>query len=101
MISLDIQIKLIIFSFIFGFLFSIILDWFYHLFQNKKNIIRNISSFFLIFLMSIIYFIGLKQIGNATFHIYSILFIIMGFISFTRASQEKTSAIININAVQA
>ena len=82
MINLDIQLKLIIFSFIFGFLFSIIIDYFYELFRNKKNIYRNISSFFLIFFMSLIYFIGLKHIGNATFHIYSILFIIIGFISY-------------------
>ena len=82
MISLDIQFKLIIFSFIFGFLFSSFLDWF-----NKKTILLTKYLKFIIYLMvtilmTIIYFIGIQKIGYAVFHIYEILCIVLGFISY-------------------
>ena len=82
MINLNIQIKLIIFSLIFGFLFSIILDVFYKIIKNVNKIYSIIISFLLISFMTLIYFIGIKQIGYVLFHIYSILAIIVGFISY-------------------
>ena len=82
MINLDIQIKLIIFSLIYGFLFSILLDIFYQLTKKVHQIYKIIISFFLIVVMTIIYFIGIKQIGHIIFHFYSIIAIIIGFISY-------------------
>ncbi len=82
MITLSIQIKLIIFSFIFGFLFSIILDFFN---VNTKKLSKSLEiflSFLLIFFMSFVYFIGIQKIGNAIFHIYSIISIIIGFLTY-------------------
>lgn len=82
MISLNIQLKLIIFSFIFGFMFSALLEWF-----NKKTLkhpsyIKLFLSIILIGFMTYIYFIGIQNIGNAVFHIYSIFSIIFGFVLY-------------------
>lgn len=82
MIELDIQIKLIIFSLIYGFLFSIILDVFYQIVNKIHKFYKIVISFFLILIMTIIYFIGIKQIGHILFHIYSIFAIVVGFISY-------------------
>lgn len=82
MIDLNIQIKLIIFSFIFGFLFSILLEIFNKKIDKCKKYVKLILSFLIVFLSTIIYFEGIKRIGNAIFHIYSIITIIFGFISY-------------------
>ena len=82
MIDLEIQIKLIIFSFIFGFFFSCILEIFNKKTLNYKNYIKCILSFILISIFSYIYFEGIQKIGYGIFHIYSILSIIIGFIFY-------------------
>lgn len=82
MINLNIQLKLIIFSLIYGFLFSIVLDYFYSFLPKLKKYSKVILSFILIFLMTIIYFVGIKNIGHITFHFYSIIAIIIGFIGY-------------------
>lgn len=82
MISLSIQIKLIVFSFIFGFMFSIILDFFNKNIKKLPKAVEILLSFLLISFMSFIYFIGIQKIGNAIFHIYSIISIIIGFCSY-------------------
>lgn len=82
MISLNIQLKLIIFSFIFGFLFSIILDYFNNKIKKQSIVIQIILSFLLIGFMAYMYFLGIQKIGYAIFHIYSVLSIIIGFFSY-------------------
>ena len=82
MINLSIQIKLIIFSFIFGFLFSLVLDFFYKLIKNINKVFSILMSFFLILFMTIIYFIGISKIGYIIFHIYSVLIIVIGFFTY-------------------
>lgn len=82
MINLTIQLRLIIFSFIFGFLFSIILDFFNCKTKGLNKFLKIISSLLLIVFMTVVYLLGIKQIGNAIFHIYSIISIIIGFISY-------------------
>ena len=82
MIDLNIQIKLIIFSFIFGFFFSIIIEIFNKKIDKCKKYVNLILSFLLVIISSFIYFEGIKIIGNAIFHIYSIIMIIVGFISY-------------------
>lgn len=79
MIGLNIQIKLIIFSFIFGFMFSILLDWFNEKCKIFHSLIKLLFSIILISIMTYIYFVGIQKIGNAIFHFYSILSIIIGF----------------------
>lgn len=82
MINLNIQINLVIFSLIYGFLFSIVLD-FLNIFINKLKRIYSLLFYFLfVLIMSIVYFIGINKIGNVIFHIYSIFCIIVGFFCY-------------------
>ena len=82
MIALNIQIKLIIFSFIFGFFFSVILEIFNKKVNKCKKSVKLVLSFLVVFLSTLIYFEGINRIGNAIFHIYSIITIIVGFVSY-------------------
>lgn len=82
MIDLNIQIKLIIFSFIFGFFFSILIEIFNKKTENCKKSVKLILSFLVVFLSTLIYFEGINRIGNAIFHIYSVITIVIGFISY-------------------
>ncbi len=82
MIYLSLQLELIIFSFIFGFLFSSLLEWFNKKIMKYPSYIKLILSVLLIFIVTYLYFIGIQKIGNAIFHIYSIISIIVGFIVY-------------------
>ena len=82
MIELVIQIKLIVFSFIFGFIFSHVLESFNNLIAKYSNIIKLTLSFILISFCTFVYFVGIYKVGYALFHIYSILSIICGFIFY-------------------
>lgn len=82
MIDLTLQFKLIIFSFIFGFLFSALLEWFNKKTNKYSTYIKLLLSILLIIFMTYIYFIGIQKIGNAIFHIYSIISIIIGFVLY-------------------
>lgn len=82
MISLDIQSNLLIFSLIYGFLFSIILDFSYKLIHHSNKVFQILFSLLIIAIMTLVYFIGIKKIGEAIFHIYSVIAIIIGFFSF-------------------
>jgi len=82
MIDLNIQIKLIIFSFIFGFFFSVLLEIFNKKIDKCKNYVKIILSFLVVITSTYIYFEGIKKIGNAIFHVYSIITIIIGFVFY-------------------
>ena len=82
MMDLNIQFKLIIFSFIFGFSFSALLEGFNKKTQNHSTVLKILLSFILIAFMSLVYFIGIQKIGDAIFHIYSIICIIIGFVLY-------------------
>ena len=82
MIELTLQFKLIIFSFIFGFLFSAVLEGFNEKIKKYSTFIEIVFSFLFIAFMTIIYFVGIQKICNAIFHVYSILSIIIGFILY-------------------
>ena len=82
MITLSLQFKLIIFSFIFGFMFSMSLEGFNKTIKKYSTVIELLLSFIYIVIMTFIYFIGIQKIGNAIFHIYSILSIIVGFVVY-------------------
>lgn len=82
MIDLILQFKLIIFSFVFGFMFSASLDGFNKIIKKYPTVIEILLSFLFVVLMTFIYFVGIQKIGNAIFHIYSILSIVIGFIFY-------------------
>jgi hypothetical protein len=82
MIDLTIQFRLIIFSFIYGFMFSCLLEIFNKQIKKYSKIVEIILSFILIVFMTIIYYVGINKIGNAIFHIYSIISVIIGFVVY-------------------
>ena len=82
MINLNIQIKLLVFSFIYGFFFSLLIEIFNNKIKKCKTFVKGILSFFVVFLSTVIYFEGIEKIGYGIFHIYSILTIILGFGSY-------------------
>lgn len=79
MMTLKTQIALIIFSFFYGFIFSIFLNINYKFIYSSHKFIKILSSFLIIIISILIYFIGIKKINNAILHPYSILMVIVGF----------------------
>lgn len=77
--NIELQIKSLIFSFIFGFFFALVISFFYKLIYNKSKIIRLFTSIILVLFGVIIYFLCLKKINNAIFHLYEILSIVVGY----------------------
>ena len=82
MISLNIQLKLIIFSFIFGFFFFMSLKIFNNKTKKYKLIYKILFSFMFLFSMATIYFIGIQKISDVILHIYSLLCIVIGCILY-------------------
>ena len=82
MIYLNIQLKLLIFSFIFGFYLGVVLDKYNLYIKNKRTIYIIILTFFMLLIFSIIYFVSIMLIANAIFHIYSLLCIILGILVY-------------------
>lgn len=89
--DLNIQINLIIFSFVFGMLFSLLITINYKFLYQGKNIFRFIVNLMIIIVSVLIYFIGIRKINNGILHIYSLLLIIVGFIceNFIRSKLLK------------
>ena len=82
MINLSIQFKLIIFSFSFGFLFSSFLEWFNKSIIKFKPYLKMIVTIITLIIITLLYFIGIQKIGYAIFHIYEILSIVLGFVTY-------------------
>lgn len=80
MMNLKTQIDLIIFSFVFGMLFSLLLTINYKYLYTGKSIFRFIINLMIIIISILIYFIGIRKINDGILHIYSILLVITGFI---------------------
>lgn len=79
MMNLKTQITLIIFSFFYGFFFSIFLNINYKFIYSSKRFIKFLSSFLIIIISVLVYFVSIKKINNAILHPYSILMVIVGF----------------------
>ena len=82
MIQLSIQFNLIFFSFLFGFFFSVFIEIFNKKTYKYKSYLKLILSFIFILLITLIYFFGIKLICNGILHIYSIISVIIGFITY-------------------
>ena len=82
MIDLNIQLKLIIFSFIFGFFLSIALEKYNKKMINKSIILRVLIGFIMVLIFDIIYFIGIYNISSGVFHIYSVINILLGIFTY-------------------
>lgn len=90
MMRITTQIKTIIFSLIFGVLFSKLIEINYK-YLTKNKITNILITFIFIITCILIYFILLKKINNGIFHPYEILSIIIGFIiqNITKSRVEK------------
>lgn len=76
-----IQIVSIIFSFVFGVVFSCITNFNYKFLFSKNKIFSIIYTSIFVLIMSLIYFFLIKKINNGIINIYFLLFICLGFIT--------------------
>ncbi len=81
MIPLNIQIKSILYSFLYGILFSFLLNLNYKYIYYSKGIIKLLINLFFIIDNVFLYFIGLRLLNGGIFHFYFLISIILGFIS--------------------
>ena len=80
MMKLELQIITILFSIVFGIIFSGVID----LIKNKvfkiKTFIQMIVFLIVTILMSLIYFYGLLKLNNGIIHPYFIIAFVLGFV---------------------
>ena len=79
MIDLKIQIISILFSFVFGVVFYILVFLNRYVLFNVKKYIQIVSTFLFMFDMSLLYFICIKFINNGFMHPYFLLSFLFGF----------------------
>ena len=77
--NLDTQIKLILFSFVFGAFFALMIDINHKFLYSEKRLLKLIFSFLFILVTVFIYFLILQKINEGIIHIYSLICIILGF----------------------
>lgn len=78
--KLSIQIYSLIYSFIYGGVFYLLLDLFNKLTSMKKVYLKVILSWLFITIIALLYFFGLLYINNGVLHIYFLLSIVCGYI---------------------
>ena len=78
--NIKLQIKTLLFSFLYGIFFSFFLSLNYKFIYSDKKILKTIISFLFIIVCVLLYFIILKKINYGIFHVYEILMIILGFV---------------------
>ena len=89
MIPLNIQIKSIIYSFIYGCIFSLLLNINYKYIYYSKGIKKILINVFFIIDNVLLYFLILRYINNGIFHFYFLLSIILGFIFVNYMTTKK------------
>ena len=77
---LKIQLKSIIFSFLYGCFFNLLLKINYKYIYYSKGILKILINLFFVIDNTLLYFIILRYINNGIFHFYFLLSIILGFI---------------------
>ena len=82
------QIKLIIFSFVFGVFFNIFLNINCKFIYSYNRFIKIISSLLFVLINVLLYFICLNKINNGIFHIYSLLIILLTYILIERLKKH-------------
>jgi len=75
---LEIQIKSLVFSFLFGMYFSYMIRINYKFILSLKKILRILGTFILVISNVLLYFIILLKINYGLLHIYLILMIMLG-----------------------
>lgn len=79
MMDLSIQIKTLLFSLLFGFVFNIFVTLLNKFIYNKKKVIQIVSTLILTLFSTITYFVILQKLNEAIIHPYFLLMFILGF----------------------
>jgi len=77
--AIDIQINSLLFSLLFGFVFSILLRVNYKYIYDGALILKIFTNLLFVIDNVLIYFIGLKKINDGVVHNYFLLMILVGF----------------------
>lgn len=88
MIPLNIQIKSIIFSFVYGCFFSFLLNINYKFIYFSKGIKKIIFNMIFVIDNTLLYFIILRYINNGIVHFYFILSLILGFTTVNKVTSK-------------
>ncbi len=78
--KLDIQIFSLLFSFLYGIVFYILLEVNYRFLFIGKIIYRIIISFLFVMFISLLYFLILLRINNGILHLYFFLAMFTGYL---------------------
>lgn len=79
MMDLSIQIKTLLFSLLFGFVFNIFVTLLNKFIYNKKKVIQIVSTLILTLFSTITYFVILQKLNEAIIHPYFLFMFILGF----------------------
>lgn len=88
MIPLDIQIKSIVFSFMYGIFFSFLLNLNYKFIYYSKGLLKILINIFFIVDNVFLYFIILKCINDGIVHYYFILSLFLGFLCVNKVASK-------------
>ena len=88
MIPLDIQIKSIVFSFLYGMFFSFLLNLNYKFIYYSKGFVKILINIFFIVDNVFLYFIILRYINNGIVHFYFLLSLVIGYFSVNKVSSR-------------
>ena len=88
MIPLDIQIKSIVFSFLYGMFFSFLLNLNYKFIYYSKGILKILINIFFVVDNVLLYFIILRYINNGIVHFYFLLSLVIGYFSVNKVSSR-------------
>lgn len=77
---LEVQIRSLVFSLIYGMFFSLVMNLNYRYIFNTKIYYKIIINFMFIVIMVLLYFVLLCKINHGIFHSYFLLMIILGVI---------------------
>ena len=78
--SLDIQIKTIIISILFGIFLNYFLLINKKIIYNKNIYVKIIGTLSITFLLTLLYFLLIQNINNGVFHIYELICVLIGYI---------------------
>ena len=78
--NINIQIYSLLFSFLYGIIFYILLEINYNILFEGKIIYRIIISFLFVIVLSLVYFLILLKINNGVLHLYFFLSMFTGYL---------------------
>lgn len=77
---LEVQLQSLIYSFVYGFFFSFLLNINYKYLFNSTSIYKIIINILFILDNVLLYYIILRYINNGVIHMYFLLMIVFGFV---------------------